>query len=257
LANLRRAVNEAYWDSVAADYCGNILSVFEHDTTGLVRARIGDAEFRGARAADMGCGVGKFTSLLAARFGEVEACDLSTRCLDEARRHCAEFGNITYHQLDFARDVSPFEPVDFVLCVNVLIMPSLDERMRAWRMVTNQVVSGGTLLLVVPSHESMLYVNFRTLGWGLHAGLSCAQTLRRNVPQTGSIRDLHQGVRPLEGVPTKHYLREELEVMLDEHHFEVSELIKLEHDWATVIADPEQIVAGPPSWQWLVVARRR
>jgi SAM-dependent methyltransferase len=250
-------MNQAYWDTVAEDYCGNVLSVFDHDTEGLIREQIEASAASEASAADLGCGIGKFTPLLADSFRNVQACDWSERCLDVARIHCRHHANITFRQFDFASDTVPFAPVDFVLCVNVLIAPSLDQRLRAWRMVANQVVHGGKIVLVVPSHESMLYLDFRAVDWRLHEGLSCEDAIQQSLRARGSVRDLHQGICPLQGVATKHYLREELEVILDEHHFDLISLRKLEYPWSAVFTHPLPKIRGPLTWAWLAVARRR
>jgi SAM-dependent methyltransferase len=242
-------MNRAYWDAVATDYEREVLSVFDHDTEGLVRARIdaAGAAFPGGRAADLGCGIGKFTLLLAQAFARVHACDRSVRGLQEARARCHLQNNVDFWQFDLACDPVPFEPVEFALCVNVLIMPALDERMRAWRAVTNQVAHGGILTLVVPSLESVQYGYFSALEACLHDGISCAESLRRCAPLDDAVADLHQGVHRLDGLRTKHYLREELESMLPAHEFDLTELVKLEYG----------SVAAPPSWDWLVSARRR
>jgi SAM-dependent methyltransferase len=242
-------MNPAYWETVAADYDREVLSVFDHDTAGLVQARVIAAgrAAPGGRAADIGCGVGKFTTLLAAAFVHVHACDRSARGLAETRARCRAWDNVTFSCFDLAGDAVPFAPVEFVLCVNVLIMPSLDERMRAWRAVTNQVAHGGSMLLVVPSVESVQFGYFSALDACLHAGTSCAESVRRCEPGNTSVADLHQGVHLLDGLRTKHYLREELERMLPAHEFDVQELVKLEYDSG---------VAAVP-WDWLVVARRR
>lgn len=242
-------MNRAYWDRVADDYEGQVLSVLEHDTHGLIRQRIERAADAGARAADLGCGVGKFTPLLAAAFGQVEACDLSARCLSAAGSRCAGFANVSFHQLDFVTQPAPFEPVRFALCVNVLLMPSLDERMRAWRFVCNQIDHGGTLLLVAPSHEAMLFRDFRLVDAGLHDGLRCDEAIRRELPRAGSVRDLRQGVRPLQGLRTKHYLCEELAALLEDHGLEPEEIVKL--PYAATPGD------GVPAWDWIATARRR
>jgi SAM-dependent methyltransferase len=241
-------MNAAYWDAVAADYDGAVLSVFDHDAAGLVRSRI-VAAARAApagQAADLGCGVGKFTSLLAENFLHVQACDRSARGLAGAGIRCRERPNITFSCFDLAHDPAPFAPVEFVLCVNVLIMPSLDERLRAWRAVCNQIALGGTLVLVVPSLESVHYGYFAALDAALLAGGSCAESLRRTTSRAGSIAEMQHGVHALDGVRTKHYLREELEQMLPAHECEIDELVKLDYP-----------ASSPASWDWLVTARRR
>lgn len=269
-------MNRAYWDRVADNYDDAVLSVFNHDTAGLVSSRLATAAAAhpGGTAADLGCGVGKFTPLLARAFNRVHACDLSPRGIAATRLRCDPFDNVRYWELDLASDPMPFAPVEFVLCVNLLIMPALDIRLRAWRTVTNQIAHGGTLLMVVPSVESVQYGYYRALETGLCAGNSCATSLRESAPTQGSLSDLHHGVHRLSGLRTKHYLREELEWMMPAHELDVVELVKLEYGPAGSTAEntgntisanaaraqPAATVApadGPVAWDWLVVARRR
>jgi len=251
-----REMDRTYWDDVAATYEDEIFSVHDHDTAGLIEERIARHGSPGRVAADLGCGIGKFTPLLARHFGEVHACDLSEKLLARARRACRAHDNVVFRQTDLGAEAHPFEPVDFVLCVNVLIAASLDARLRALRAVTAQVAHGGHLLLVVPSAESMLYTRFRMVDWSLRDGYDCATAIRENLPRSGSLRSLYQGVRPIEGVPTKHYLREELQVLLEDHQMEVLEMKKLTYPWTTEFDNPPDWMSGPLPWDWLVVARR-
>lgn len=250
-------MSRAYWETVAADYGNAVLSVFDHDTAGLVQARISAAAAPEARAADLGCGVGKFTPLLAGAFAGVEACDLSARGVAETRARCRPHANVNVRRLDLARDPLPFAPVEFVLCVNVLIMPALDRRLRVWRAVTNQVDHGGSLLLVVPSLESLHYEQFLALEASLHEGHSCAEAIRRSMPRRGSVADLHQGVHRLDGQRTKHYLREELERMLHSHEFDLTDVEKIHYPGHWLHRDPALASSVRQPWDWLVVARRR
>ncbi len=249
-------MNRAYWDDVAANYEDEIFSVHDNDTDGLIEQRITRLAESGHTAADLGCGIGKFTPLLARQFKHVHACDLSEKLLDRASRACRSHKNVEFRQTNLGAEPHPFEPVDFVLCVNVLIMASLDIRLRALRAVTAQVKQGGHLLLVVPSAESMFYTRFRMIDWCLRDGQDCEGAVRENLPRTGSLRALYQGIRPIEGVPTKHYLREELQVLLADHQMEVLETKKLTYPWTTEFADPPDWMDSPLPWDWLVVARR-
>jgi SAM-dependent methyltransferase len=251
-------MNRAYWETVAADYDNAVLSVFDHDAAGAVQARIEVAADPEGRAADLGCGIGKFTSLLARSFGQVEACDLSARGVVETRERCREFSNVTVRRHDLAGAPLPFAPVAFALCVNVLIMPALDVRRRAWRAVANQVDCGGRLVLVVPSVESAHYDRFRELESGLDDGCTCAEALDRLHRPGGPTRDLEQGVVRLRGLRTKHYLREELEWLLPAHELNLEEITKLEFAAPSASA-PDTTISGAhsPLWDWLVVARRR
>ena len=247
----RRVMDRTYWDAVAEDYDGEIFSVRDNDAAGLVEAHI--ARFADAThiAADLGCGVGKFTPLLAKSFARVQACDVSSKLLAKARRACGSHGNVEFRQTNLGRVPHPFEPVDFVLCVNVLIMADLDMLMSALRAVTAQVKRGGHLVLVTPSAESMHYTQFRRVEWGLRAGMDCEEAVRE------SVRDLHQGIRPINSVPTKHHLGEELIVLLQSFGLEVSSVEKLIYPWTVEFSRPPIWLQGPYPWDWLVVALRK
>lgn len=252
-----KTMNQAYWDAMAADYDAEIFSVRDNDTRGLIAGHVARLGRPDRIAADLGCGVGKFTPLLAEAFGRVHACDLSPKLLDQARRACRGHDNVDFFQTDLGRVAHPFDPVDFVLCVNVLIMAGLDARMSALRAVTAQVKRGGHLLLVVPSTESMLYTQFRRIDWCLRDGMTCDEAVRDSVPAHGSVRLLHQGIRPIDGVPTKHHLREELMVLMNSHEMDVLSVEKLTYPWTTEFDDPPAWMEGPLPWDWLVLAKRR
>lgn len=254
-----RAMNRAYWETVAANYEREVLSVFDCDADGLVCSRIASAGAAApvGHAADLGCGVGKFTPCLAQAFARVEACDLSARAVEETRTRCRSHHNVDVRRHDLAGAPLPFAPVAFVLCVNVLIMPALDVRRRAWRAVTNQVERGGELLLVVPALESAHFTCFRALEAFLDEGFSCAESIRRAAPGRDSAADLRQGVHRLDGLRTKHYLREELEWLLQTHEFDVTEVLKLEYRTGVAGRENPGAGSGPRPWDWLVTARRR
>ena len=194
--------------------------------------------------------MGKFTPELARAFAEVEACDLSERAIRHTRAQCDAFANVHFHCLDLASDRMPFAPVAFVLCVNVLLMPSLDERRRAWRCVVNQVDHGGCLVLVVPSLESVQMERYHAIESRLDEGVGCAEAIRESMPSNAIAADLFQGVHVLDGVPTKHYLREELETELAAHEFSAIQVEKLRYRTPGE-ADPL------PHWDWMAVAQRR
>lgn len=243
---------QAEWDALAADYERSVLSVFDCDREGAVKAAIEAActRFPNGRAADLGCGVGKFLPALAAHFASVEACDFSPHALARAKDDCRELDGIAFHEVDLRSDGMPFEPVDCVLCVNVLHMPDLDERLRAWRAVTNQVAFGGTLILVLPSLEAVKREQFRELETHLEAGASCADALEAVIAEGAVASDLYQGIHRLDGIRTKHYLADELGDLLAQHQFSVESMQRLPY------RHPASGRALPFE-DWLVVANRR
>jgi SAM-dependent methyltransferase len=246
-----------YWDALAENYDDQIFSVIGHDCDGLIAERIQRYARLTGTAADLGCGPGQVTPLLARKFGRVHACDHSRRLLDQARDACAGLGNVHFHRHDLAgaKDL-PFAPVDFVLCINVLLTPDLEVRERLWQAVSSMVATDGTLLLVLPSLESALYTNFRRLDWHVRAGLGGEAAIRQGLLQEGCVPMLEHGVRAIEGVETKHYLREEIIVQLADRGLRVEECIQLNYTWSTEFADPPPWLAAPFPWNWLVVATR-
>jgi SAM-dependent methyltransferase len=242
------------WNETHEAYNDHVVSVFDHDPEGLICDQIENASTRSnaSTAADLGCGIGNFCPTLAQRFTCVHACDFSATGLDLAQKNCESFGNIHYHELDLSSDELPFAPVDLALCVNVLIMPDLDLRMRAWRAVTNQIKSGGRLLLVVPSLESIAYNNWQQIDQSLLDGRTIPQALNDSFPSGTHALNLHQGVHLLDEVPTKHYTSDELKHMLNSSEFDVREIARINYEHHDTTTD---FVLN--SWDWLVVASRR
>ncbi len=250
-------MNRAYWEDLADTYDDQIFSVLRRDREQRLARLIEECGDRAKTAADLGCGPGQITPLLATYFGKVHACDLSEGLLDRARAACAAFDNIHYHHLDLARGGrTPFPAADLVLCVNVIITAELALRERLWERVTGLVAPGGTLVLVLPSHESALYTNFRRLDWHLRSGLQAEEAISHSLTRQGSVSQLEQGVRGIEGVATKHYLEEEITVQLQDRSLRVEEIAKLPYDWNIEFADPPEWMGAPHPWNWLVVARR-
>ncbi|MBK1878768.1 class I SAM-dependent methyltransferase [Pelagicoccus mobilis] len=198
----------------------------------------------------MGCGIGKFTPLLAQAFAQVNACDWAETALKQAEASCSEFDNTTFQRLDLSNDRVPFEPVDFAICINVLIMPSFDDRMRAWRTVTNQVNQGGTLLLVVPSHESTQMEYYRDIESRLDMGDSCREATEACAPANATVEDLQQGIFSCQGTRMKYYLRDELIMLLNGLELDVREIKRIQYA-------QDEASGSPATWDWLIMAQRR
>lgn len=250
-------MNRAYWEDLAATYDEHIFSVLGHDHDGVLARHIRAHADQAGTAADLGCGPGKITPLLARHFGHVDACDISAGLLDQARARCDRYEHVDFHRHDLSgTDAPPFAPADFVLCVNVILTADLETREYLWERITSLVGPGGRLLLVLPSHESALYTNFRRLDWHVRAGLRADDAIRHSLAREGNVAQLEHGVRGIEGVKTKHYLREEIMVQLEDRSLHVEEVAKLTYGWETEFPDPPDWLAAPYPWNWLVLARR-
>jgi SAM-dependent methyltransferase len=100
---------------------------------------------RGDRAVDLGCGAGGLTALLADRYAEVLAVDLSGPMVELARRR-RPAPNVRYEQRDL-RDVAPDTDgrFDLVLCAYALHHVEMDSTLHRIRSL---VRPGGQVLVV-------------------------------------------------------------------------------------------------------------
>ena len=251
-------MNERYWDRVAADYDGEIFSSFESDQTGVLVRRLDEFADRSAPAADAGCGVGKYLPALVERFASVDAYDISGELLKQARKTVPKEAKVRFFKRDFASQRGKLSPVQFAICANVLIMA--DERIREGilRSVGRLVIPGGHVLFIVPSLESALLSHNRMVEWNRRDGMSYAEAVRASeAPAALAGKGLLHGLVPLEGVPTKHHLKEEAVVTLRAAGFEPMYFDKVEYGWDTQFASPPEWMGAPYTWDWLITARRQ
>ena len=126
-------MNRDYWNAVADTYEDEIFSVLEHDAGGLI-PRTGGA-IRGRRTGSRPTWVAGWAIVCPcwpAQFGRVHACDLSADCLEQARTPTAT-GPTSLSRCRPGPDPAVIPPVDFALCINVLITGSLAMRTRILR----------------------------------------------------------------------------------------------------------------------------
>jgi ubiquinone/menaquinone biosynthesis C-methylase UbiE len=126
-----------------AEVYDRIASLTGGETLSLIESVLPEA---GGRAVDLGCGTGHHASLLASRFEEVLAVDISAPMLDIARARAAR-PNLTYELRDL-RDVSPEKDGRFDLVFSAKTLhhvPVLDDALRAIRSLLNP---GGRVVLL-------------------------------------------------------------------------------------------------------------
>ncbi|MEZ4807989.1 MAG: class I SAM-dependent methyltransferase [Flavobacteriales bacterium] len=246
-------MNERDWDEVAEYFEAEIFNVPDNDTKGLIRHWVQRLAAPRGAATDLGCGVGRTLPMLAEHFGTVYAVDVSSRCLAIAAGSAADHSNVQYVHADLSAQGNAYPATDLVLCINTLLNASLEVRGPLFDRTCRSVKRGGHLVLVVPSLNSALLTAYRHLQWNLREGMAPADA-QREAAMEGS--GLEHGIVRIDGVPTKHYLREELEVQLADRHFAIETLEKLEYPWTTEFAEPPDWMKAPYPWDWFVVARR-
>src|SRR5690606_13965167 len=111
----------------------------------------------------------------------------------------------------------------------------------------------GSAIFVVPSLESGLYSGWRLVKW-----FERESTAFEEIPASdleffdGGTRSLLQGFMKISGVPTKHYLETEIQVLFEEAGFHLINIENLEYNWETEFSDPPSWMGKPYPWDWLV-----
>ena len=201
--------------------------------------------------------MGSFLPLLSEAFKEVCAYDFSSACLEQAQDAYGYLENVSFQQADLTDETLTLGKTDFAFCCNVAISPSYTVREKIFHNIQRYLNPGGHLMLIVPSLESALYSGFRLFDWNLKAGYAPSNAIRcgfecDSVPTAKR----YQGIIDIEKVPTKHYLKEELVVLLSDMQMTVKMVEKIEYDWSTEFSDPPSWMKSPYPWDWLVVAQK-
>lgn len=246
-------MNEQDWDNVATTFEKEIFNVPANDTKGHIIGWVDRLAVPGAVATDLGCGVGRTLPMLSDRYDKVLAVDVSAQCLEVAARACEGRTNIRYVHADLSRDRNGYPATDVVLCINTLLNASLEIRGALVDRTCRSVRKGGHLLLVVPSLNSALLTAYRHLQWNLRQGMSAKRAQKEAALNS---EGLEHGIVRIDGVPTKHYLQEELETMLAANGYEVLAIEKIEYPWNTEFDAPPKWMKAPWPWDWFVAARR-
>lgn len=251
-------MGEKYWDTVGDNYDRHIFDTLANDRTRVIVDHIDRCSSHNAVACDFGCGIGKYLTTLGERFKSVFAIDISSKLLEQAKESNSKVSNVVYHKGDLANPSVDIGKVNFALNVNVLIMASVERRRRILANIFRQIKKHGHLLLVVPSMESALFAHFRLVEWNTKEGVKRANpTAHRLISSNSRMFSFRTGVLNLDGVPTKHYLKEELIVLLKAVGFEIKSVAKVEYPWTSEFVRPPRWMKEPYPWDWLVLCRKR
>jgi SAM-dependent methyltransferase len=244
-----------YWNKLAGCYEDEIFSVLHYDRKQLVIQEIRKLGTPEKTAGDYGCGPGHFLPYLAENFQKVFAIDISRGLIAKAKKKCSHLSNIEYIPVDIAANGLRLANTHFILSVNAIIMPSLACRLRILDVMARHILKDGHLVLVVPSLESAMLTDFRLIELNLRYGFGPASAVRAGFEKPNH-RRLHQGIVPIDGVPTKHYLKEELVAMLERRNLRIKEISKIEYQWDTEFDSPPRWMKDPLPWDWLVIAQK-
>jgi hypothetical protein len=143
---------------------------------------------------------------------------------------------------------------DFAICINAILTGSLAKRIVFFKSLSKCVKKGGHIVLAVPSLESSLYTTIIRNRWNIDKALHSKRTTSKAA--INKIKNLEQGNVAIDGFATKHYLQEELTLLLTQEKFQVLSIQKVEYDWKTEFVRPPRWLKDPYPWDWMCVAKR-
>jgi hypothetical protein len=143
---------------------------------------------------------------------------------------------------------------DVAICINAILTDSLKKRIAFFRALPRCLKKGGYLILTVPSLESSLLTRiinnqFRIESSGPNKKISTSKVWKK-------WNHLVQGNVEIDNVPTKHFLKEELQFLLKNEGFLIEDIQKIEYTWETEFNDPPEWLKDPYPWDWMVLAQK-
>jgi 2-polyprenyl-3-methyl-5-hydroxy-6-metoxy-1,4-benzoquinol methylase len=243
-----------YWEKIAPAYNEEIFDVLRNDKKELIRSAIKKFSSKRKTVLDIGCAVGKWIPVLAPLFKKVYALDISAKNLEIARSKHVSFINVNYRRADMSDGKSNIPRCDVAICINAILTDSLKKRTAFFRALPNCLKKSGHLILTVPSLESSLLTRiinnqFRIERSDFNKKSSAGKALEK-------LKHLQQGNVDIDNVPTKHYLKEELQYLLKNEGFLIKDIQKIEYNWETEFNNPPRWLKDPYPWDWMVVAQK-
>jgi len=246
---------EKHWNAIGQNYKEEIFDVFANDKNKVLERYFKKHANKRHTATDFGCGIGKAFPYLCPQFGKVIGTDISARLLAQAKKQ--PFDNIEIIKADLVKPSKPFPPVSFAFCCNVIMLPEVEKNYAMFRTIQNSLKENGNAVIVIPSIESMLFSSWRLIDWYKQEGVEAQEIPNSELNYfKGSKRDLVQGKVYIDGVPTKHYSREELEVITREAGLTITTIEKIEYAWKTEFSEPPSWMGSPFPWDWMIECKK-
>lgn len=247
-------MDRKYWEKIAPNYDDEIFDVLRNDKSGKIVGVIEQLANKEKSVIDIGCAVGKWVPVLATAFKEVIAADISAINLQIAQERHTQFTNVEYIRMDMSADELTVRPCDVAICINAILTDSLHKRINFFQSLNISLNKNGDLILVVPSLESKLYTNIIANRWNVDGDHD--EKIESSKKAFELATNIKQGVTDIDNVPTKHYLKEELELLLSLEGFTVTQVEKINYTWKTEFTTPPKWLAAPYPWDWMCVAKK-
>jgi SAM-dependent methyltransferase len=243
-----------YWEKIAPDYDDEIFDVLHNDRKAIILSAIKKIASSSKKVIDAGCAVGKWLPVLSPAFKKVYAADISATNLAIAEKNYPGYTNVQYLRIDMSARNIKLPACDAAVCINAILTDSLKKRTAFFHNLSSCLKKNGHLILVVPSLESWLLARIIQNKWKIDGKLfeeklSGKEAIKR-------YRNIRQGNAEIDNVATKHYLREELMLLLSQEGFLTEDCKKIEYSWNTEFIKPPQWLREPYPWDWMILARK-
>lgn len=241
-----------YWEKMASSYNDEIFDVLHHDKSGVIVSAIKQYSSKKKTVIDIGCAVGKWIPVLSPSFKKVYAVDISTKNLELAKHLNSKYKNVEYLQVNMSKKKVKIPPCDFGICINAILTSSLKDRNIFFQNLSACIKRNGRIILVVPSLESFLLASIIGNKWKIDRDVLDKKISGKKA--LSKWMNIKQGNADIDDVPHKHFLKEELQLLLSKENFAAEDFHKIEYNWDTEFNKPPKWLNEPKPWDWMVVA---
>jgi len=247
-------MNRSYWEKIAPSYHDEIFDVLHNDKKAIIRSAIKKFASKKKTVIDIGCAIGKWLPVLSPAFKKIYAVDISARNLEIARQLYPQYKNIEYLRADMSGKNTKPPQCDFGICINAILTSSLKERTVFFQSLSACIKKGGRIIITIPSLESWLHTSIIQQQYKIDKNLFPAtKNAKEAIRKWNNIR---QGNADIDDVPHKHYLKEELQLLLAKEGFAAEDFQKIEYNWDTEFLKPPKWLKDPRPWDWMVIAKK-
>jgi 2-polyprenyl-3-methyl-5-hydroxy-6-metoxy-1,4-benzoquinol methylase len=243
-----------YWEKIAPSYNDEIFDVLHNDKKALIRSVIKKYASPQKTVIDIGCAIGKWLPVLSPAFKKVVAVDISAKNLAIAQQLYPQYKNVQYLRADMSGKTTKVPKCDFGICINAILTADAKDRLLFFQSLSACVKKGGRIVITIPSLESYLLTTIIQQQYKIDKSLFPATSNAKEAIRKWN--NIRQGNADIDDVPHKHYLKEELQLLLANEGFIAEEFQKIEYNWDTEFNKPPGWLKEPTPWDWMVVGRK-
>jgi 2-polyprenyl-3-methyl-5-hydroxy-6-metoxy-1,4-benzoquinol methylase len=243
-----------YWEKIAPDYNEEIFDVLANDKKKIVQKTIKKFASKHKTVIDIGCAIGKWLPILSPAFKKVYAIDISQQNLDIAKQIYSKLENVNYERVDMSNPKAKIIKCDFAICINAILTGTMQKRNVFFKNLQKSVKKDGHIILVVPSLESAMLTSIIRKRWD--PDKDSRKMINKKNP-VAQLKNIFEGNTSIDGVSHKHYLKEELKLLLMNEGFATEEFSKIEYEWDTEFNKPPKWLKEPRPWDWMALAKKK